>query len=174
MLNDEVKSLGAEVKPEKQPFKVSTSLKDLIGRDLITDDFVAVFELVKNAFDAHARRVKILFQVGRIVIADDGKGMSRTDIINKWMFVAYSAKQEGSEDNDYRGRIGERGHPFAGAKGVGRFSCDRLGARLRLESRATHCPVQILDIDWRLYEGHPNSTESRFRRFVAPLDLLFC
>jgi hypothetical protein len=71
------------VKPEKQPFKVSTSLKDLIGRDLITDDFVAVFELVKNAFDAHARRVKILFQVGRIVIADDGKGMSRTDIINK-------------------------------------------------------------------------------------------
>jgi hypothetical protein len=26
---------------------------------------------------------------------------------------------------------------------------------LRLESRATHCPVQILDIDWRLYEGHP-------------------
>jgi hypothetical protein len=71
------------------------------------------------------------------------------------MFVAYSTKQEGSEDNDYRGRIGERGHPFAGAKGVGRFSCDRLGARLRLESRATHCPVQILDIDWPLYEGHP-------------------
>jgi hypothetical protein len=35
-------------------FDVSTGLKRVIGRDLITDDEVAIFELVKNSFDAGA------------------------------------------------------------------------------------------------------------------------
>jgi DNA mismatch repair ATPase MutL len=72
----------------QKTFKISTGLKDLIGQDLITDDFVAVFELVKNCFDAHARRVSLLFEDDRIVVADDGKGMSHADILNKWLFVA--------------------------------------------------------------------------------------
>jgi hypothetical protein len=36
-------------------FRISSALKRIIGRDLITDEFVAIFELVKNAFDARAR-----------------------------------------------------------------------------------------------------------------------
>lgn len=143
------------MKPEKKPFKVSTGLKDLIGRDLITDDFVAVFELVKNAFDAHARRVRIFFDQNTITIVDNGKGMSREDILNKWLFVAYSAKREGTEDDDYRDHIGERARAFAGAKGVGRFSCDRLGAELLLATRSYRRRVQVLDVDWRLYEQNP-------------------
>jgi signal transduction histidine kinase len=139
----------------QKTFKISTGLKDLIGQDLITDDFVAVFELVKNCFDAHARRVHLLFEADRIVIADDGKGMSHADILSKWLFVAYSAKREGTEDSDYRDRVRERSRPFAGAKGVGRFSCDRLGSTLTLASRAKGQPVQILEIDWKDYEGRP-------------------
>ena len=38
-------------------FRISSFLKDLIGRELITDEFVAVFELVKNSFDANANKV---------------------------------------------------------------------------------------------------------------------
>ena len=41
----------------KRKFRVSAELKNIIGRDLITDDFVAIFELVKNSFDARAPRV---------------------------------------------------------------------------------------------------------------------
>ena len=36
-------------------FKVSSGLKNIIGRDLIINDTVAIFELVKNAFDADAK-----------------------------------------------------------------------------------------------------------------------
>ena len=140
------------MQPLRKPFKVSTGLKDLIGRDLITNDFVAVFELVKNSFDAHAKTVRIRFEEDRIIIADNGKGMSQDDILNKWLFVAYSAKREGTEDEDYRHKISERSRPYAGAKGVGRFSCDRLGTRLLLSSRADGHPVQTLDIDWTRYE----------------------
>lgn len=32
---------------KKLEFKISSGLKDIIGKDLITDDYVAIFELVK-------------------------------------------------------------------------------------------------------------------------------
>ena len=136
----------------QKPFRISTGLKDLIGQDLITEEFVAVFELVKNSFDAHAKVVQIFFEENRIVIADNGKGMSRDDILKKWLFIAYSAKREGTEDDDYRFSGPRR--PFAGAKGVGRFSCDRLGKQLSLFSKAKGCPIQKLEVDWTRYENN--------------------
>ena len=134
-------------------FRVSTGLKDLIGQGLITNDYVAVFELVKNAFDAHARSVRVVFLDDKLIIADDGKGMSERDVADKWLFVAYSAKSDGTEDLDYRSQVGKRRHhAYAGAKGVGRFSCDRLGQSLRLSSRKRGQSVQVLSVDWTLYE----------------------
>ncbi|MYK83285.1 MAG: ATP-binding protein, partial [Gammaproteobacteria bacterium] len=85
-----------------RPFRVSAGLKDLIGQGLITNDYVAVFELVKNSFDAHARSVQVVFLQDKIIIADDGKGMSHDDITAKWLFVAYSAKRDVTEYLDYR------------------------------------------------------------------------
>jgi hypothetical protein len=38
---------------EQLQFKISAALKNIIGRDLINDDFIAVFELVKNSYDAY-------------------------------------------------------------------------------------------------------------------------
>ena len=136
----------------QKPFRVSAGLKDLIGRDLITNDFVAVFELVKNSFDAYAQKVRLIFADDKIVISDNGKGMSRSDVLEKWLFVAYSAKREGTEDKNYRSKVGQRKRPYAGAKGVGRFSCDRLGKKLLLRSRADSQPTQVLNIDWTLFE----------------------
>ena len=140
-------------------FKISSALKSLIGKDLITDDFVAIFELVKNSFDAYASKVSIAFIENRIVIADNGKGMSSDDIRDKWLFVAYSAKEDGSEDvglnKDFRNKIGERQGRFAGNKGVGRFSCDRLGSQLRVQTReeGSSREVHNLIINWDRFEA---------------------
>jgi len=48
--------------PKEMQFKVSSALKDIIGRDLINDDLIAIFELVKNSYDAHATKVDIYFE----------------------------------------------------------------------------------------------------------------
>lgn len=140
-------------------FRVSSHLKDIIGRDLVTNEFVAVFELVKNAFDAQAKRVDIAFDIdnGEIWIVDDGKGMDEDAIRGKWLFVAYSAKADGSEDDetsgDYRDRIRPQGQ-FAGSKGIGRFSCDTLGSTLTLYSRRKRsAPTQQLDVSWDRFEA---------------------
>ena len=140
-------------------FKVSTHLKDVIGRDLVTNEFVAVFELVKNAIDASASRVDVGFDLDndRIWIVDDGKGMDADTFRDRWLFVAYSAKADGTEDSKKRGGYREgiqRERRYAGSKGIGRFSCDTLGKSLVLYSRISpDVPTQQLSVDWEAFEG---------------------
>ncbi|MFP9045197.1 ATP-binding protein, partial [Enterococcus faecalis] len=73
-----------------------------------------------------------------IIIQDNGKGMNRDDIENKWLFVAHSEK-----------RNSER--VYAGSKGIGRFSCDRLGKKLVLTSKKEN-QLSELSIDWGEFE----------------------
>jgi len=141
-------------------FKISSALKNIIGSDLINDDFIAVFELVKNAYDAHATEVEVIFEDiysenAKIIIKDNGKGMNYDDLINKWLFVAYSAKKDGTEEDsyDYRDKIKVK-RAYAGAKGIGRFSCDRLGQNLYLETikDENNIKVEALVTDWGKFE----------------------
>ncbi|HCE4655904.1 TPA: sensor histidine kinase [Vibrio parahaemolyticus] len=138
-------------------FQVSSGLKSIIGKDLITDDFVAIFELVKNAFDAYADNVEITFLDDEIVISDNGKGMSYDDLVNKWLFVAYSAKADDSEDislsKDYRSNLRAKRVHYAGNKGVGRFSCDRLGCDLVIQTKTNECEsVHQISLSWDDFE----------------------
>ena len=142
---------------KKLNFKVSSSLKNLIGKELITNEFVAVFELIKNSYDASASEVDVKFlntlhpEMASLVIVDNGWGMNFSDIQNKWLFVGYSAKRDGTEHEDYRHRFREK-RVFAGAKGVGRFSCDRLGSRLTLITKKRGYPVEKLLVSWDDFE----------------------
>jgi len=142
-------------------FSVKSGLKDIIGRDLILEDNIAIFELVKNSYDAHAKNVIITFEKNKIIIADDGKGMSYKDITDKWLSVAWSAKDDGSEDledeeeskdeeslSSYRDLIQEKRY-YAGAKGIGRFSADRLGEKLTLTTcKRDLNKIEQLDVNW--------------------------
>lgn len=132
-------------------FRVSAELKNILGRDLITSPDVAILELVKNSYDAHATKVEITFEEDYLRIADNGKGMSKEDLINKWLFVAYSAKSDDSEDKTYRSHFKKR--HYAGAKGIGRISCDRLARNLTLTTRSLETQqTEVLYVDWRVFE----------------------
>lgn len=144
------------VKTSDLQFRISSGLKNIIGRDLISDKFIAIFELVKNSYDAQAQNVTISFRNDDnghpiVSISDDGFGMNYSDIINKWLFVAYSEKKLQNRDTlNYRDKFKRN---VAGAKGVGRFSCDRLGAKLRLitKTEADKYAHQV-DINWNEFE----------------------
>lgn len=151
--------------PKNLNFRISSGLKNIVGRDLITDDFVAIFELVKNSFDALSSRVDIIFESDKIFIIDDGKGMTDAEIEEKWLFLGYSGKLDGSEEtkikslenisDDFRNRINAHKVGFAGNKGIGRFSCDRLGEHLKLSTRSVEKakgPISILDVSWNDFE----------------------
>ena len=142
----------------KVRFRTNVLLKSIIGKDLITDDNVAVLELVKNCFDSGSNEAKIIFRDttsnqtlreykiandAKMIIRDTGSGMSEYDLINKWLNIAYSEKKIKKE---------EFNRQLAGNKGVGRFSCDRLGKALIIYTRKTNEPLLKLSIDWTEFE----------------------
>lgn len=148
-------------------FKTNIQLKSIIGKDLINDDNIAILELVKNSFDADAKRVDISFsnlkenddksidsyseKTSRLIIKDDGLGMNLDDIKNKWLNIAYSEKKQNTRQHN---------RMMAGAKGVGRFSCDRLGEFLNLYARKNDEKSYILlKIDWKMFEVEDENKE---------------
>lgn len=139
-------------------FKISSALKDLVGKDLITSDNVAIFELVKNSYDAYASKVDITFADDKIIITDNGKGMSFDEIKNKWLFLGFSEKKDSSDvdekQHSYRDNIKRY---YAGAKGIGRFSCDRLGRFMTLTTCVENSKTaDRIYVDWKEFEKDQN------------------
>lgn len=66
---------------------------------------------------------KPLENTGFISIKDNGSGMSRVDIIDKWMTISLSEKRDAAKS----GRGSDKGRSYLGEKGVGRLSTQRLG-----------------------------------------------
>lgn len=148
-------------------FKTNVQLKSIIGKDLINDDNIAILELVKNAFDADAKKVTITYSnlkenddkiaesfsenSSRLIIKDDGLGMGINDIENKWLNIAYSEKKTNTRQHN---------RMMAGAKGVGRFSCDRLGEFLILYAKKKNDEKFVkLTIDWKKFEIEDENKE---------------
>jgi signal transduction histidine kinase len=130
-------------------FIAHARLKDIVGRGLINDDNVAIIELIKNGKDAGSKRVRIQFSEAieggassALVVQDFGQGMDLDDIRFKWLNIAYSEKKNATR----------KGEPFAGNKGIGRFSCDRLGTLLHLYTRTNGGELYCLEIDWTKFE----------------------
>jgi signal transduction histidine kinase len=147
----------------KWDFKISSGLKNIIGKELITNDRIAIFELIKNSYDANAKKVVVVFQniknpgktnPSKILIIDDGDGMSEIDLEEKWLFVGYSDKKYFEQElkENYRHKIKNKRF-FAGAKGVGRFSCDRLGSKLKIYTKKEgDSRIHHLEVDWKKFE----------------------
>lgn len=145
----------------------------LIGAELISDDVVAITELVKNAHDADASFISIQFSNvttpgGEILIRDDGHGMDVDTLLTRWMQPAASNK----------GRKGFRftqgGRRVLGEKGVGRFAADKLAARLEMVSRKKGESDEVHAIfDWDEFEADDlmlSDVKSRWE--VRPADWL--
>jgi len=132
-------------------FVANAGVKDIVGRGLIYNDNVAIIELVKNSKDADSPAVELSFHdvetdefslkslseklSPEIIIQDYGKGMTRIELKSKWLNIAYSEKKNNNE------------RTYAGNKGVGRFSCDRLGKTLFLYTKSQEDDFLKLKID---------------------------
>lgn len=139
------------MKTTKLPFKPRARLLLLLGDQLIRDAGIAVFELVKNAYDADSPDVTVTMshvddrKRGSIVIEDNGSGMDHETVTNVWL----------EPGTDYRGeqrRRGKRTRTYGrlplGEKGVGRFASHKLGTRVKLITRRANSPEVVVGIDW--------------------------
>lgn len=161
-------------KKEILKWKFDISTFRLIGRELITDRITALFELVKNSYDANAQQVNVTFQnVGPnkddslISIKDDGIGMSFEDIRDKWMVIGTSNKRKSplSPKPFLRKCVGE--------KGIGRFAVDKLGDRLSIITKQKGAANWLkVNINWDLYASNDENSLQWFTDIESPYEYI--
>ncbi|WP_278602465.1 ATP-binding protein [Alistipes indistinctus] len=136
-------------------FKANSHILSLLGDELIGSDNLAIFELVKNAYDADAENVHIIFknvntENATITVIDDGKGMPLSVLENSWLEIGTDFK---------RGKNKKISKKFKraslGEKGVGRLAVHKLAVNISLQTKEENEDVgHSFDINWKeLIEG---------------------
>lgn len=136
---------------EKQiRFSVDAGIINRLGKELVARHETAVSELVKNAYDADATEVKLIFENafgkgGTLYIEDNGIGMNRETLINGFMRLSSADKIHNPVSPRYE-RV------RAGRKGIGRFATQRLGEKLTIITQTLESEyANIVEIEWERF-----------------------
>lgn len=181
-MNEEVISSGQFV------FKPRARLIKTIGEELISNDNVAITELVKNSYDANSPIVDITFNgdvsekevirgKGRkeskekikyikkegasIIIYDQGCGMDFDTIQHAWMEPATNFKKKQDNQNPDR--------KFSGEKGIGRFASAKISQKLELVTKQEGKDEIVVKFDWNAFSTEDNYLEDvKINWFIRP------
>jgi Histidine kinase-, DNA gyrase B-, and HSP90-like ATPase len=120
--------------PPKPTFTVDTHLFRELGELLVGRDSTALIELIKNSYDADASWVQVHGENlddpehGRILIRDDGIGMSRMQFVRGFLTIAGRTKELGAR------RSLRYGRRYTGEKGIGRLAAHKLARQLAVRT----------------------------------------
>jgi len=125
-------------------FTVDAALLRELGERLIGQAHIALAELVKNSYDADAHTCRIEFEKDRIVITDNGHGISEDEFISYWMRIGTTHKVDARTSRNLH-------RAMTGSKGLGRLSVQFLADEMELESNCEANPEQMVYayVDWR-------------------------
>lgn len=152
-------------------FRPRARIIKTIGEELISNDNVAVVELVKNSYDAESPIVEVTFngevkeklegkktkkyiakENASIVIYDEGKGMDFTTVESAWMEPATNFKKKENNQNVLR--------KFTGEKGIGRFASAKLASELELITKQENGDEEIVvKFNWDDFSNEENYLE---------------
>lgn len=134
----------------------------LLGDELIGSARLAVFELVKNAYDADANEAVVRLDLDSdqgpaITVTDDGEGMTLDVLRSVWL--------EPGDDHRQKQRLADRRTPRhrrlpLGEKGLGRFAVHKLGNLITLVTRARGSDECVVKIDWNELIAQPYLDEA--------------
>ena len=149
------------MKPEALSIRPYARLLTMLGDQLIKNEKIALVELIKNAYDADASRVEVLFEDfnedmshkehSRIVVRDNGTGMTPETVRTQWMNPAapqkYLDKQQGKAKTPGKKRV------IQGEKGIGRFAVLKLGRVITVTTRPRSVDFEtVLSYDFSRFD----------------------
>lgn len=119
-----------------------------IGLGLITDFNAAIIELIKNSYDADAENVIISVykkgeMISRVIVEDDGHGMTLDVVKNNWLVPGFSSKID-------RKISPEKKRFLLGSKGLGRFGVNYIGRKIELTTVSKNEKTE-LSINWNQF-----------------------
>jgi len=153
---------------EEFNFEVDAQLMGELGERLVSKNYIALAELIKNAYDADATEVHVKFinvtsddeKEAQIEVYDNGQGMSSEVVKNHWMRVATADKRFNPVSKKF-------GRPKTGNKGIGRFACQSLAKKLTLQSigyneKEKNYEKTRIDFDWDKFEPGMDIRDVKF------------
>lgn len=137
----------------KVSFNVDAYTARLIGRQNVSTIDGALLELVKNAYDADAQYCILYYEksTDTLFIADNGTGMTDSCILDNWMSIGHSAKKDSF--------ITKAGRVQTGAKGIGRFSLDRLASNCHMLTKTKTSNIEWI-VNWESFVLNKNITDT--------------
>ncbi|MBO6864177.1 MAG: sensor histidine kinase [Alphaproteobacteria bacterium] len=122
----------------------------MLGDQLIGRDYLAVFELVKNAYDADASYAYVSIEEldsddPYILVEDDGDGMDEVILVNKWLEIGNDHREK---QRKARNRTARFGRLPLGEKGLGRIACHKLGNVIEITTKQKGKPEYYMRIVW--------------------------
>lgn len=135
------------------PFNVSAKTARLIGRENVSNLEGALIELIKNTYDADAKKCVVYYEssTDRLFIIDNGTGMNKDIIINNWMTIGNSTKRESVFTKSGRVNTGE--------KGIGRFALDRISEKCTMLTVSKEERFEWL-VNWENFDSSEMITDT--------------
>ena len=140
-------------------FEIENTILKEIGEQMVGSSETALTELIKNAYDADATTATLEWCNSKIILTDDGHGMTEEEFLNAWMNIGTSNKIKQLKSKKYR-----RG--LTGSKGVGRFVVRFFGETLDFTSVAETSGIKTklsAMFDWREIDKQTDVKDVRVR-----------
>ncbi|RAK62418.1 sensor histidine kinase [Hymenobacter edaphi] len=178
-------------------FKPKASILILLGEELIKSPVMAIYELIKNSYDADAKEVKVDFKFvesperTQIIIEDNGTGINETVLTNVWFEPGTDFRKPLQKDGTRKAKLSPvfKRVPM-GEKGVGRFAVHKLSNLIKLKTRPAEIQVDKdgnlvsidlmnyelhVEIDWRTFSSQKYLTEVgvSWKKVTDPLSFHF-
>ncbi|WP_197980365.1 ATP-binding protein [Frigoribacterium sp. CFBP 13729] len=130
-------------------FRPRARLLQLLGDQLIGSPRLAIFELVKNAYDADAEYATVLMSNletadATITVTDNGIGMNIATLRDIWLVPGHDHKAK----DKLRDIRSPKGRLPLGEKGVGRFAVHKLGTKVEVVTKRRGEQECVMAIDW--------------------------
>ena len=143
-------------------FRAKARAVDLLGKGQIADLPTAISELWKNGYDAYGDLLEaFLYAKGYqdhqqpvFVLTDDGKGMTREDILDKWFVLGTDSKSRIEPDEKGSETLWKEPRIKMGEKGIGRLSVAYLGPQMLMLTKKRNYPLEAVFFDWRVLDNY--------------------
>ena len=151
------------------PIRPYARLLTMLSEQLISNERIALVELIKNCYDADSPWVKVSFDgvtatnaktAQSIVIEDAGCGMTQDVVVDHWMNPATpekKLKKDAGQGQTPSGRM------LQGEKGIGRFAIFKLAKKVTVVTRAKQSKDEIvIEYDFSAYGDEFENQEDLF------------
>lgn len=155
--------------PDSLKFRIELNVLNHLGIGLYSSTPAVMTEIIANSWDADAALVNIKVEPDNdlIVVEDNGHGMTREDVQEKFLKIGYSRRTR--EATKSMSRSGTR--YVMGRKGIGKLAMFSLANCIEIVTRAEGMAAVAFKIDVSALRRQAEANEEAVEYPVEPVDV---